>query len=277
MEFIAGEIERAVEKNSAQSQLIVRRSPSPQPVRAHGRITQIQHGENRRVMIRLDGVGRIAHKARVSIERFHDGAFSGQETNPVAVSVAVVKHQGQGGNRRIPPHLHRGAAGVCIAAEGAELALADRLRNLVIHRDAKIAHSPCVHVVLEMVGQIDRLRPGFQQLGQPHAAVAFEVGGRPLFDLAIRRHALAAHSNLEVQRFVNEFAHSLVIVGEFNPAALARRPKHFDRGGGEPAPEIPAVFVKMRDHRFRREASQTTSAHAPLQRPTSRAPPRSTR
>ena len=77
MEFIAGEIKGAVEKNSAQPQLIVRRFPSPQPVRAHGRITQIQHGKNRRVMIRLDGIGRIAHKARLSIERFHDGAFPG--------------------------------------------------------------------------------------------------------------------------------------------------------------------------------------------------------
>ena len=80
--------------------------------------------------------------------------------------------------------------------------------------------------------------------------MVFEVGGRPLFDLAIRRHALAAHSNLAVQRFVNEFARSLVIVGQIDPAALARRPKHFDRGGGQTAAQIPAVFVKMRDDRF---------------------------
>ncbi len=51
-----------------------------------------------------------------------------------------------------------------------------------------------------------------------------------------------------MQGFMDEFAHSFIIVGEVHPVALSRRPEHLDGRSRKLVPQVPAMLVKMHHH-----------------------------
>ena len=72
MEFVARKVERAVQENRSQPDLIVGGFPSSQPVVADNRVAKVKDRELGRVVVGLNGIRRVANETFVSIQNFHD-------------------------------------------------------------------------------------------------------------------------------------------------------------------------------------------------------------